>query len=203
MNIDVFLNALIAYFVIIDPMGTALIFNALVKGHDPKHCRRVAFSATAISMLVITGCGFFGAKLFSQLGITLDAFRIAGGLLLFQTAFQMTIHPETEPDTNDLPPPDIAAFPLTFPLLAGPGCLTLTILLFSREHTVAGISSVLLAVATILLVTLITLLLSHKFVSVIGKTANNVMQRLLGVILASLSIQFIADGVLGLIAGTN
>ncbi len=203
MNLDVFLNALVAYFVIIDPVGTALIFNALVKGHDPKHARRVAFSATVISMLVITGCGFFGAKLFSQLGITLDAFRIAGGLLLFHTAFRMTVHPETEPDTSDVPPPDIAAFPLTFPLLAGPGCLTLTILLFSREHTADGVFSILLAVATILLVTLTSLLLSNKFVSFIGKTANTIMQRLLGVVLASLSIQFIADGVLGLIASAN
>ena len=96
MDIDIFLHALMAYFVVIDPLGVSLIFNALVKGHDPKHWHHVAFSAVALSLLVIMGFGFFGAKLLAQLGITLHAFRIAGGLLLvpLESFFQVRAKPE-------------------------------------------------------------------------------------------------------------
>jgi multiple antibiotic resistance protein len=199
MNTDIFLNALVAYFVVIDPLGVSLIFNALVKGQESHYCRKIAFSAAALSLLVIMGFGFFGARLLAQLGITLHAFRIAGGLLLFHTAFCMAVHPETKPDKSKTPS-DIAVFPLTFPLLAGPGCLTLTILLFSQAHdSGGGILSLISAIIVILVVTLSCMLLSGRIARLIGSITNSVIQRLLGVLLAALSIQFVADGVLGLL----
>ena len=201
MNMDIFLNALVAYFVVIDPLGLALIFNSLVQKHDPQHTRQIAFRATALSFVVIIGFGFFGASLLSRLGITLDAFRIAGGLLLFHTAFCMAVHPEAKIDPTDTAT-DIVVFPLTFPLLAGPGCLTLTILLFSRGSGAGGeVFTIILAVILILALTLAGLLLSKKLVQILGATAQSVIQRLLGVLLASLSVQFIADGILGFMAG--
>lgn len=199
MNIEIFLHALAAYFVILDPLGVSLVFNALVKGHDPKYGHRVAFSAAALSLLVILGFGFLGGRLLTQLGITLHAFRIAGGLLLFHTAFRIAIHPEPKLDPSKAPS-DIAVFPLTFPLQAGPGCLTLTILLFSQANdTKGGILSIILAIVAILTTTLLCMLLSRKISKLMGSIANSIIQRLLGVLLAALSIQFIADGILGLL----
>jgi multiple antibiotic resistance protein len=160
----------------------------------------VAFRAVALSFLVILSFGFFGAHLLGRLGITMEAFRIAGGLLLFYTAFSMVLKPDRPSAENYKPANELAVFPLSFPLIAGPGCLTLTILLFSRAGKAeGGLMATTLAIAIILGAMLIALLASRKITGIIGGTANAVMKRLLGVLLASLAVQFIADGVMGLI----
>jgi multiple antibiotic resistance protein len=113
----------------------------------------------------------------------------------------MVVRPDP-PSAGDTykPAHDIAVFPLSFPLIAGPGCLTLTILLFSRSgQTEGGLLATTLAIVIILGVMLMALLLSRRITGIIGGTANAVMKRLLGVLLASLAVQFIADGVMGLI----
>ncbi len=201
MNVDILLNAMFAYFIIMDPLGVALVFNALTANQDSVYCRKTAFRAIALSLFVVVGFGFFGTSLLGQLGITMEAFRIAGGLLLFHTSFDMIVRPDASPESGKYKPSsDIAVFPLSIPLIAGPGCLTLTILLFSKaEQIEGGLLSTTLAVVIILLVTLVALLLSHKIARAIGETANAVTKRLLGVLLASLSVQFIADGIIGLI----
>lgn len=201
MNMDILLNALFAYFIIMDPLGVSLIFNALTANQDSVYCRKTAFRAIALSLFVVVGFGFFGTSLLGQLGITMEAFRIAGGLLLFHTSFDMIVRPDASPERGKYKPSsDIAVFPLSIPLIAGPGCLTLTILLFSKAGQIeGGLLSTTLAVVIILLVTLVALLLSHKIAHAIGETANAVIKRLLGVLLASLSVQFIADGIIGLI----
>ena len=206
MNIDleILLTSLSAYFVLVDPLGASLIFNALTNGHDSAYCRNIAFRAVVLSFLVIMGFGFFGATLLGRLGITMEAFRIAGGLLLSYTAFRMVVQPDA-PATKDgaptLPSNEIAVFPLSIPLMAGPGCLTLTILLFSKSGQVdGGKFSVMLAIVAILTVALICFLLSRKIAKAMGGTVNAIVKRLLGVLLAALSIQFIVDGIMGLIA---
>ncbi len=202
MSLDIFLNALAAYFVVMDPLGVSLIFNGLTDDKDSSYCRTAAFRAVVLSFFVILGFGFFGAPLLGRLGITMDAFRIAGGLLLFHTAFSMVVRPD-QSSTGDKCEPvhDIAVFPLSFPLIAGPGCLTLTILLFSRSgQTKGGLMATMLAIVIILVVTLIALLASRRITGIIGGTANAVIKRLLGVLLASLAVQFIADGIMGLLS---
>ena len=203
INVDVFLNALLAYFVIIDPLGVALLFHALTGNHGPSRYRNTAMRAAFLSLLVILGFGFFGATILGRLCITMEAYRIAGGLLLFYTAFGMVTQPDLRPNAEDLDEAsDIAAFPLAIPLIAGPGCLTLTIMLFARaseqDH---GPLSVSLAIVIILVVTLVTLLLARRIAAAIGKTTNSVITRLLGVLLAALSVQFVADGISGLVRG--
>ncbi len=202
INIDIFLNALLAYFVIVDPLGVALLFHALTGDHNPSAYRNTAARAAVLSLLVILGFGFFGATILGRLGITMEAFRIAGGLLLFFTAFSMVTRPDVSLKSSDLDPSDdIAVFPLSIPMIAGPGCLTLTIMLFSKaSREESGLLSVSLAIVVILLLTLVTLLLSRRIAAVIGKTANAVITRLLGVLLAALSVQFVADGVMGLVS---
>jgi multiple antibiotic resistance protein len=201
MNLDTLLNALVAYFVIMDPLGVSLIFNGLTSDRDSSYRRSTAFRAVALSFFVVLGFGFFGASLLGRLGITMEAFRIAGGLLLFHTAFSMVVRPD-QPSAGDKYKPvnDIAVFPLSFPLIAGPGCLTLTILLFSKSsETEGGLMATTLAIVILLGVMLVALLSSRRIAGIIGGTANAVIKRLLGVLLASLAVQFIADGVIGLI----
>lgn len=200
MNTEIFLNALLAYFVMIDPVGVALVFNALTQNKDDLASRKIAFQVVMISFLIIMGFGFFGHSLLAKLGIAMDSFRIAGGLLLFYTAFKMVVSPD-EPlkGSEKEQMQDVTVFPLSFPMVAGPGCLTLTILLFSKYRAMdGGVVSVVTAASLMLTVSLVCFLMSKKLINTIGKTANSVMKRLLGVLLASLSIQFIVDGIKGL-----
>lgn len=194
------LAALVSYFVIIDPIGVALIFNALTKDQEVAHTRRVAVRSVLLSFGVVVAFGLFGGALLDQLGIAMDSFRIAGGLLLFSTAFQMVTSAGGIGDTTSGEPEDISVYPLSFPLMAGPGCLTLTILLVSdaREQS-QGLTPILVALVLVFGTTLVCFLTSNFIVRVIGKTVNSVIKRLLGVLLAALSIQFIAVGVRGFV----
>jgi multiple antibiotic resistance protein len=134
--------------------------------------------------------------LLSRLGISMEAFRIAGGLLLFYTAFRMVTAPEAfVHDMEASTSADVSVFPLSFPLIAGPGCLTLTILLFAEHrYSTAGLAALLAALAAVYGLVFICFMGSAVLGRVFGKTANEVLKRLLGVLLASLAIQFIADG---------
>ncbi len=201
MNIETYLNALAAYFIIIDPIGASLVFNSLTIDKDKSASKIIAFRAVTVSFIIIAGFGFFGGSLLSHLGVAMESFRIAGGLFLFHSAFSLVTHPDVASDNAQVTPTsDISVFPLSFPLSAGPGCLTLTILLFSEAGQMEyGIISVLLAIITVLIMMLVCFLLSKNLMKTIGKTANSVMKRLLGVLLASLAIQFIADGIKGFI----
>lgn len=194
---DSFINAFIAYFVIVDPVGASLIFNALTKGKNSVYCRRMAIRSVGLSLLLVLCFGFWGVSLLSTLGIQMESFKIAGGLLIFYAAFGMITKPDTSAEgEGEQDYDDISVFPLSIPLIAGPGCLTLTILLFSgvREEHISYLPLV-AAVVSIYLLTLVCFLFSKPLVRLVGKTANDVFKRLLGVLLASLAIQFIADGV--------
>ncbi len=201
MNTGLFLTALLSYFVIVDPLGVSIIFVALTEGKDRAYCRRMGIRSVLLSLLIILCFGFFGAKLLDTLGVAIESFRIAGGLLLFYTAFNMitkqeSFHMEKDQDAPD----DISVYPLSFPLLAGPGSLTLTVLLYaSAEGRVADITALVAAVFTVLLLTLFSFMSARKISRFLGETGNNIAKRLLGVLLASLSIQFIADGIMGFI----
>ena len=198
-----YLNGFLSYFVIVDPLGVALLFSALTAGRPKSWRIRMACRSVLISLCLVLFFGFFGAQLLTKLGIAIDSFRIAGGLLLFYTAFKMVIDPDSPPgDERSTMEEDISVFPLSIPMLAGPGCLTLTILLFAdAQRFSAHLPSLLLAVASVYLLTLISLLACGQISRTIGKTGNAILKRLLGVLLASLSIQFIVDGLRGVIAG--
>ena len=194
------LNPFLAYFVIVDPIGTSLIFNALTKGRTAAYCRKMAIRSVCLSTVLVLCFGFWGIDLLRVLGIQMESFRIAGGLLLFYVAFGMITKPERSDDNQPVTEQDdISVFPLSIPLIAGPGCLTLTILLFSKvsENNESFIPLV-IALLIIYVITLISFLFSKTLAKFVGQTINNIFKRLLGVLLASLAIQFIADGVKGL-----
>lgn len=197
---DSFINAFIAYFVIVDPIGASLIFTALTRGKTVSYSRKMAIRSVLLSTLLVLCFGFWGVALLGSLGIEMESFKIAGGLLIFHAAFGMITKPDKQ-ETKDGGEEfeDISVYPLSIPLIAGPGCLTLTILLFSgiREQE-QSFMPVVAAVLCVYAITMICFLFAQPLFRLVGETANNVFKRLLGVLLASLAIQFIADGVKGL-----
>ena len=195
MVIESYLHALTSYFVIVDPIGAALIFHGLVSSGDKTYATRMVTRSVIISVVIVLLFGFFGEPLLTSLGITIEALRVAGGLLLFYTAFQMITRGRTSVERKPKTLIDISVFPLSIPLIAGPGCLTLTILLFSGSSGAAETVSLVLAVLTTFALTLPALLFSSAIKKLIGETGDDILRRLLGVILAALAIQFIADGV--------
>lgn len=196
MDIAVYLNAMIALFVIIDPIGAALIFHSLVPVDDMRHRVKMAIKAAVISSTLLILFGNFGEPLLHKLGISIDALRISGGILLFYTAFHM-ITKDTE-HTSTTERKDIAVFPMSIPMLAGPGSLTLAILLFSKASDYQGTLSITLAILTISLGTLVMMILSRYVKKIIGRTGDDILRRFLGVVLAALAIQFIHDGIINM-----
>jgi len=196
--VENFIKAFIAYFVIVDPVGMALVFNGLTVGKDARYSRRMALRAVFFSIVMVLCFGLWGRDLLMVFGIQMDSFRIAGGLLIFYAAFGMITQPDEKSAGADATG-DISVFPLAISLIAGPGCLTLTILLFSKaQENNAEILPLLAAIAIVFLMTLAGMLFSKALVKMVGETLNNLFKRLLGILLASLAVQFIADGIKGL-----
>jgi len=194
MDIPVYLKALTSLFVIIDPIGVALIFHSLTPRDEKKHRRLMALKAIIISTLLVIIFGIYGEAFLQKLGISINAFRISGGILVFYTAFNL-ITKEFEYSQNATMK-DISVFPMSIPMMAGPGCLTLAILLFSKHQDTAHTVSIIAAILTVNLITLIFMLTSGYIKKIIGKTGDDVLRRFLGVILAALAIQFIYDGIM-------
>ncbi|MBW1644562.1 MAG: MarC family protein, partial [Deltaproteobacteria bacterium] len=140
MNIEILINALAAYFVIVDPIGAALIFHSLTSTYEKKRVIHMALRTIVISLTIIFLFGFYGEPILLKLGITIEAIKVSGGLLLFYTAFRMIVKKEITEDPLDAKD-DISVYPMSIPLIAGPGCLTLTILLFSEAHTFENLFS--------------------------------------------------------------
>lgn len=193
MDLAVFLNALTGFFVIIDPIGAALIFHSLVPEGDTRHRNIMAAKSIIISIALLIIFGNYGEPLLDQLGININSLRIAGGLLLFYTAFNMITEDVEYKDASEKK--DISVFPMTIPLLAGPGALTLSILLFSNASTMSADLSVIIAILSVCLLTFVLMLTSKYLKKIIGRTGDEILRRFLGVILAALSIQFIYDGI--------
>ena len=201
MFTDIFLHALTSYFVVIDPIGTALIFHGLTTGCERAYAKRMALRSTLIAAAIVLVSAFFGEALLTKLGISIEALRVSGGLLLFITAFNMVTKGETGRKWESGEEVDISVFPMSIPLLSGPGCLTVTILLFSQTKTVSGSISLVIAVLVIYLFTYLALSSANRVKDLIGRSGDDILRRLFGVILAALAIQFIADGVSQIMIG--
>ncbi|MCO4780762.1 MAG: MarC family protein [Candidatus Cloacimonetes bacterium] len=194
-DLTIFLNALTSMFVIIDPVGGAMIFHGLVGKQSVSHRRFMSFKTFIISTILIIVFGKYGQNLLGTLGISIHAFGVSGGILLFYTAFHMIVknsHEKVE-DTQD----DISVYPMSIPMIAGPGTLTLSVLLFSKTSTAAGYVSVSLAIICVTFATLVLMLYSKLIKDIIGQTGDDILQRFLGVLLAALAIQFVHDGLIG------
>jgi multiple antibiotic resistance protein len=201
-----FLSALVTLTVIIDPLGTAAVYGALTASMAHAQASAVAKKASLVGMGVLFFFGLMGTTVLAQLGITLEAFRIAGGLLLFVIAFRMLMGDHDQQSIQQdgsvyADRTDIAVFPLAIPLLSGPGCITAIILLTSKSHEWEHQISVYAAMLVAVFVSWISMLGVGKLKTVLGSGGIQIMARLMGILLAALAIQFIADGARGMIKG--
>lgn len=191
-------TALVTMLVVIDPIGIAPLFLALTQGMTPAARRHVAIRATLTGAFVLALFAFFGEALLGFIGISMPAFRIAGGILLFLTALDMLFERRTKrredrtETADELNDPSI--FPLAIPLIAGPGAIASIILLIGQKPGPEGTITVLGITALTLLLMLLVLLASSTLDRVIGKTGIDVITRVLGMLLAALSVQFVLDG---------
>lgn len=203
MTGDFFISALVTLLVVVDPVGLVPIFTALTARLAPAARQRVAFRASLIALLILCGAALVGDWLLRQLGIGLPAFRIAGGLLLFSIASEMVFGVRIVREANraeaaveDEHAQDIAAFPLAIPLMAGPGAITAVILLAGRSSgDLVRLTGLIVVIAITMLACLVAFLLGARLSKLLGVTGNIVLERLLGVILAALAVQFVVDGV--------
>jgi multiple antibiotic resistance protein len=205
---DYFLHALVTLFVTIDPPGLAPMFVVLTAGMSPDDRRQTAVRASITAGLVLIGFAFIGEPLIGILGISLPAFRIAGGLLLFVIAFEMVFARREERkaataqsaiEKEDLR--HLAIFPLAIPLISGPGAISATILLASEAEGFAALAVLIVIIAALIASCLAVFLLADRLERILGEIGRIVVSRLLGVLLAALSVQFVADGVIAIAAG--
>jgi MarC family membrane protein len=208
MPVEFLISALVTLVVVVDPIGLVPTFIAITHGMPEPSRRGVAWRAALIAAIVLAGAALIGDWLLRTLSITLPAFRIAGGLLLFSIASEMVfgvrIGRQSQQAEQALEERvrNVAAFPLAIPLMAGPGAITATVLLAGRANGEPLRLAILLAViASVLLLCLAIFVLAGRIAKLIGTTGNVVLSRLLGVLLAALAVQFVVDGVRAALAG--
>ena len=198
MDISVYIPAFVALFVIIDPIGLAPLFVALTQGMDARKRHGVAIRATLVAFGLLLLFGLAGEAVLNFLGISMPAFRIAGGILLLLTALDMLFERRTQRRQGQADQPhadDPSVFPLAIPLIAGPGAIATMILLTGQDGADATHILMIHAVMVAVLACVFALfLLAAPLERLLGPTGINVVTRLLGMLLAALSVQFVIDG---------
>ena len=200
---ELFVSAFITLFVVIDPPGCAPIYAGLTKGATTAERRIMAIRASLIALAILLVFAMFGQDLLGALHIELDAFRIAGGLMLFWIAWEMVFEKRTqrreeraERATREQVE-DVSVFPMAMPMLAGPGAIASIMLLMARAEGIEQTFVILGALASVMVLTLIALLASAPLMKLLGKQFEAVITRLLGVLLAALAAQFVINGIEG------
>ena len=200
--IELFLSAFVTLFVIIDPPGCAPIFASLSHGAAVAQRRAMAIRSVAIAACILVFFALFGEKLLKFLGVSLAAFRIAGGIMLFLIALEMVFEKRQERrenraiEINATPEvEDISVFPMAIPMIAGPGSIASIMLLMARADGLQGSLVVAAALTAVLLLTLVALLAAGPLMRLVGHKIEAMITRILGVILAALAAQFVIDGI--------
>ena len=190
-------------FVVIEPVSLVPMFAALTVNGDAKYRRRVAWKASLLSGLILIAFAMGGQALLSNLGISVAAFKIGGGVLLLLLSIDMvfarrsgirstTVREQDEARLRE----DISVFPLAFPLIAGPGAMaTLVLIAGEVNHNPTLFAGVIGIVIVLMLIVLTLLMLAGPVLRVIGVTGANMVSRIAGVILVALAIQYLVDGI--------
>jgi len=199
---EFFISALVTLLVVVDPIGLAPTFLSVTSGLPQRARRAVAVRACLIAGAILAGSALVGDWVLRKLGISLPAFRIAGGLLLFSIASEMVFGVRIERQSRAAEQAleeqvrNIAAFPLGIPLMAGPGAITATLLLAGQADGRPELIAILIGVvALVVAVCAAVFLMAARIARLLGITGNVVLERLLGVLLAALAVQFVIDGV--------
>ncbi len=207
--LELFLASLVTFFVVIDPPGVTPMFATLTQDMAPAWRRRMAWKSVALATAILLGFGFGGEWLLDKLHVSLDAFRIAGGILLFLIALDMLFETRTQrrearnekvleerrthPGEHD----DISVFPLAIPLLAGPGAIASIMLLFAQHDAWTARAAILAGMGANLVLTLAAFLVAARLSHMISATVVAMITRIFGIILAALAAQFTIDGIKG------
>lgn len=213
---ELFISSFVTFFVVIDPLGIAPIFAVMTDGASHEFKRRMILKATLTGTTILLLFAFMGNGLLSALGISLNAFKTAGGVLLFLIALDMVFEKRTErrekkseefthehhieaaaPQKNiDDEFDDISVFPMAIPFLAGPGSIAYIMLLMSNHsENLQAQGVVISSMLSVLLLSIFILLTATKIISMMGQTVANAITRILGVLLAALATQYMFDGV--------
>ncbi len=199
--IELFTTAFLTLAVIVDPPGCAPIFASLTAGTDQAHRRRMAVRSCVVAWFILVFFALLGEQLLKHMGISLSAFRLAGGIMLFIIALEMVFEKRTErreeraeeimgtPEAED-----ISVFPMAIPMIAGPGSIASIMLLNARADGVEESMIVLGAMTLVILLTMIALLAAGPLMRFVGAKVEAMITRILGVILAALATQFVLDG---------
>jgi len=210
-SIQEIVTTFLAIFIVVDPFGIVPFFISLTAGFDARRRRRTILKASLIAFIVLLLFIFAGSAILRFLGIQPGSFYIAGGILLFLVSIDLlfgkpgrTKTPPQEPGSEQphVEREDVSIFPLAVPMLAGPGTITTILLYVSAGHSAAELSVLTACVAVALACAALTMSLSAAFLRVLGRTGVSVIERIMGIILAGLSVQFVYDGIVRLgIAG--
>jgi multiple antibiotic resistance protein len=208
MPFETLVSAFVTLLLVVDPLGLVPTFLAVTEGLPTKARRQVAARASLIAAVVLAGAAIGGDWLFRTVGISLPAFRIAGGLLLFSIATEMVfgvrIERQSEAAEQALEEHvrNIAAFPLAIPSIAGPGAITAVVLLAGRTDGNPAAFAILLAVICVVVaICYVAFVAAERIGRALGTTGNVVLSRLLGVLLAALAVQYVIDGIRAVLAG--
>lgn len=200
---ELFLSAFITLFVVIDPPGCAPIYAGLTKAASNAQARNMAIRASIIAFIILLVFALFGQDLLGALHIELDAFRIAGGLMLFWIAWEMVFEKRTQRREERAEKvaatevEDVSVFPMAMPMLAGPGAIAAIMLLQNEADGVEETLVVLGALVSVLFITMLALIAAGPLIRLLGDRVEAVITRLLGVLLAALAAQYVIDGLRG------
>lgn len=196
------LTAFTTLFATVGPIEAAVMFATLAQGHGIVDRRRIAVRAVIIATILLAGAALLGGPLLRQLGVSIAALQTAGGIILLMialdmifarpsSAFKLTASEDAEAQSRD----DIAVFPLATPLLAGPGSMSACILLAANAHNdPVALSVVIAALIAVMLATLVLLIASHRLAAALGITAQRVLIRVFGILLAAIAVQALFNG---------
>lgn len=195
-----FASAFVTFLLVIDPPGCAPIFAGLTRGATGAHRRTMAIRAVLVASAILLFFALLGEDLLRALGISLSAFRIAGGIMLFLIAVDMVFEKRTErrehraEEVRASEVEDISVFPMAIPMIAGPGSIASVMLLTARSEGLAETFVVLAALAATMVLTLFALLAAAPLMKLLGRKTEAMITRVLGVLLAALAVQFVLDG---------
>lgn len=205
--LSLLLASFVTFFVAIDPVAMAPMFTTMTARMSPEWRRKMAIKSVTIATGILLAFAFGGAWLLEQIHVSIDAFRIAGGMLLFliavdmlfekrserrdERAEQVAQHQAQHPEAQD----DISVFPLAIPLIAGPGAIASIMLFFAEHEDLASRGMILLGAGANLALCLIAFLAAGPLSKIMGPTIGNMLTRVFGILLAALAAQFVVDGI--------
>lgn len=198
------LLAFTSFFTLINPLGTMPIFMTMTKELDQAHRTRTAKKASLVAFFTVIAFAFSGQLLFSFFGISVNSFRIVGGIIFFLMGMDMLqarlARMKVQDDQVKSYVNDISVTPLAIPMICGPGAMTNAIVMMEDADTTLMKGALIIAIALVLLLTYIILYSSSKIIKLLGETGNNVMMRLMGLIVMVIAVEFFLSGLRPIIA---